>query len=85
MEDAKEGAYSYTVTSVPRRLYTDPISTPMIPPPIIAIDLGIAGKESASVDVIICFPSRVIKGRFAGSEPVAMITFSAPYWVDVFP
>ena len=69
MEDAKEGAYSYTDLAA-RRLYTDPISTPMIPPPIIAIDLGIAGKESASVDVIICFPSRVIKGRFAGSEPV---------------
>lgn len=69
-----------TVTSVPRRAYTDPISRPITPPPITTIFLGIDFKTRAPVEeTTYCssVASPVDSGRPLGSEPVAIIIFLA--------
>ena len=66
--------YSITVTSVPKRAYTDPSSRPITPPPITTIDFGSLARERASVEVIIRFLSISINGSVLGFEPVAMMT-----------
>ena len=65
--------YSTTVTFAPKRLYTEPNSKPITPPPITIKCFGTSGNFKASVEVIILSLSNLIKGKVAGFEPVAII------------
>ncbi len=69
------GAYSITVTSAPKRAYTEPNSKPITPPPITIKCLGTSFNFKASVEVMIRSLSIFIKGRLAGFEPVATMIF----------
>jgi hypothetical protein len=64
--------YSTTVTSVPRRAKTEPISSPITPAPITAMVLGIALRDSAPVEVTITSSSMVTPGRVEACEPEAI-------------
>ena len=69
-----------TVTSVPRRAYTDPISSPITPPPMTTIFLGIDLSTSAPVEETTYYSSVArpeASGRLLGSDPVAIIMFLA--------
>mmetsp|Transcript_39869 Transcript_39869/g.40661 ORF Transcript_39869/g.40661 Transcript_39869/m.40661 type:complete len:205 (-) Transcript_39869:496-1110(-) len=68
-----ESRNSITVTSVPNRLQTDPISSPITPPPITAIVLGILSSTRAPVESTIFFPSLSTGqgGRGLTSDPTA--------------
>ena len=78
------GKYSTILTAVPNRAYTEPSSRPITPPPIMVKRDGISVSESASLEVIIRFPSVGNSGNGVGIEPVAMIIRSAVSSV-VFP
>jgi hypothetical protein len=69
--------YSMTVTSVPRRRQTEPISRPMTPPPMTASFFGIVLSESAPVESTMrpLALSTGTGGRGVGSEPDAMRMF----------
>ena len=69
--------YSTTDTFAPKRLYTCPNSKPITPPPITIRCLGTSFSLRASVEVITRSLSRVIKGKEAGLEPVAIIVYLA--------
>ena len=64
-----------TETSAPNLRYTCPNSKPITPPPITKRCFGISFSFNASVEVITLSLSKVINGKLAGFEPVAMITF----------
>mmetsp|Transcript_21416 Transcript_21416/g.50785 ORF Transcript_21416/g.50785 Transcript_21416/m.50785 type:complete len:225 (+) Transcript_21416:572-1246(+) len=66
---------STTVTSVPSRRQTEPISRPMTPAPMTIIFLGISFRSSAPVEVVMIFSSTGTPGSEAGTEPVAMTMF----------
>mmetsp|Transcript_4794 Transcript_4794/g.30402 ORF Transcript_4794/g.30402 Transcript_4794/m.30402 type:complete len:213 (-) Transcript_4794:649-1287(-) len=70
-------AYSSTCTSAPSLPHTDPISNPMIPPPMITNFLGTCFRLSAPVDETIFSSSISTPGRGVTSEPVAMTMFFA--------
>ena len=59
-----EFIYSITLTSAPNRLYTDPNSKPITPPPMTNKCFGISGSLSASVEVIILSLSKEMNGKF---------------------
>ena len=68
---------SIAVTSDPRRLQTDPNSTPMTPAPIKTIFLGTSLRLRAPVEETIFSSSNSIPGKGVTSEPVAIIMFLA--------
>ena len=82
--------YSITLTSAPKRLYTEPNSKPITPPPITTKCFGISGSFKASVEVIILSLSNSIKGKEAGLDPVAIIMLvpsivsSDPSFFEIF-
>ncbi|KAH3664299.1 hypothetical protein OGAPHI_004651 [Ogataea philodendri] len=65
------------VTSDPSLDQTDPISSPMIPPPIMTSFLGTSESERAPVEETILSSSISIPGNGVTSEPVAMMILSA--------
>lgn len=76
---------STTVTSVPRRRQTEPISRPITPPPTTTSDLGTALSSRAPVEVTMVVSSTGTPGSFAGSEPVAITMFLAESVVASLP
>lgn len=66
---------STTVTSEPSLLQTEPISKPMMPPPITTIFLGTSCMAIAPVEVMTFFSSMVRPGKGVASEPVATRMF----------
>ena len=66
-----------TVTSDPRRAYTEPSSRPMTPAPMTASVLGTLFNSNAPVDVTTTFSSTSTPFRAEGSEPVAITMFLA--------
>ena len=71
------GKNSITSTSEPNLLQTVPNSNPITPAPITITFLGTDFKSKAPVEVTIFCSSILILFKFEGSEPVAMIIFSA--------
>ena len=67
-----------TVTCEPSVEYRDANSTPMTPPPMIARCSGTSGRDRMPVEStsagLSCVPG---SGGMAGTEPVAMMTWSA--------
>mmetsp|Transcript_399 Transcript_399/g.748 ORF Transcript_399/g.748 Transcript_399/m.748 type:complete len:206 (-) Transcript_399:465-1082(-) len=70
---------SITVTSLPSLLHTEPISSPITPPPMTAIRLGTVGRSRAPVESTIFWPalSTGQVGRGVTSEPTARMIFLA--------
>ena len=68
-----------TVTSLPSRDQTEPISTPMYPPPTMRRCSGTLSRSSASVLDRMFVPSNSKPLISIGEEPVAMRTFFAAY------
>mmetsp|Transcript_19775 Transcript_19775/g.75826 ORF Transcript_19775/g.75826 Transcript_19775/m.75826 type:complete len:202 (+) Transcript_19775:654-1259(+) len=66
---------STTVTSAPRRRQTEPISSPMTPPPMTAMRLGTSWRSRAPVEETTCCSSISMPGRLMTSLPVAMMMF----------
>lgn len=68
---------SMTVTLVPSRLHTEPISNPITPPPTTAMVSGMASISRAPVESTILPPalSTGTGGRGVTSEPVARTIF----------
>ena len=73
------------ITSAPKRLYTDPNSRPITPPPITTKCFGISGSFKASVEVIIRFLSISTPGNLLGLLPVAITIFLADNLSLFFP
>ena len=67
--------YSTTVTSAPKRLHTEPNSSPITPPPMTRSFSGTFLSSKAPVDDTICFSSISRPGSVATSDPVAMTIF----------
>jgi len=63
------------VTSEPRRRQTEPISKPMIPPPITARRLGTDLSSRAPVEETTVFSLIFKKGSSLTEEPVAITMF----------
>mmetsp|Transcript_25952 Transcript_25952/g.28313 ORF Transcript_25952/g.28313 Transcript_25952/m.28313 type:complete len:202 (-) Transcript_25952:508-1113(-) len=79
-----ESKYSTTVTSVPKRLHTDPISRPITPPPITTSFFGILSMSKAPVESTIFFSALFTGqvGRGLGSDPTAkMMFFASTTWL----
>lgn len=72
------------MTSVPSLAYTDPISSPITPPPTTTIVFGTFLRSRAPVDVTTYYSSisRRPAGSEAGSLPVAIIVLSAVITYD---
>mmetsp|Transcript_13086 Transcript_13086/g.32076 ORF Transcript_13086/g.32076 Transcript_13086/m.32076 type:complete len:238 (-) Transcript_13086:425-1138(-) len=71
---------STTVTCAPSRAHTDPSSSPITPPPTMAIFSGTFSRRRAPVDdtqVLAPKSLKGMKGSSTGSEPVAMMVFLA--------
>lgn len=62
---------------MPRRAYTEPISSPITPPPMTINFLGTFSKANAPVEETNIFSSNGNPGNGVGSEPVAIRTFLA--------
>ena len=71
------GKNSITSTSEPNLLQTVPNSNPITPAPITITFFGTDFKSKAPVEVTIFCSSILILFKFEGSEPVAIIIFSA--------
>mmetsp|Transcript_38241 Transcript_38241/g.118180 ORF Transcript_38241/g.118180 Transcript_38241/m.118180 type:complete len:222 (+) Transcript_38241:536-1201(+) len=69
------GMNSTTVTLLPRRPHTEPISRPMTPPPMTTRCFGTLFIARAPVDDMTFFSSNGRNGSGVGSLPVAMTTF----------
>ena len=72
MPGTMRSSISITSTSAPRRDHTDPISSPIAPPPITIMRFGTCGSDSASVDEMMRVPSKRAIGSSIGALPVAM-------------
>ena len=68
---------STTVTSAPNLDQTEPISRPMMPPPMTIIFLGTFSSAMAPVLVMTFFSSMVRPGNGVASLPVAIMMFLA--------